>query len=81
MATYAELIQAQGDSALRTRVMVACIIAAEAIRTAVSLPSNQPARLAWAKKVFENPRTKVKYKPAQWYIEWKVRQKLERKRK
>lgn len=56
MATYAELIQAQGDNALRTRVMVACIIAAEAVRTANPGPSNQTARLAWAKKVFENPR-------------------------
>lgn len=34
-----------------------------------------------SERMFKNPRTKVKYKPAQWYIEWKVRQKLERKRK
>lgn len=56
MATYAELLQAQSDNTLNLKIRVACIIAAEAVRTANPGPSNQAARLAWAKRVFEDPR-------------------------
>lgn len=56
MATYAELVQAFGDNTLRTKIMVACVVAAEGVRTAVVPPTNQAQRLVWAKRVFENPR-------------------------
>lgn len=59
MATYAELQTAAGDTNLNSKVRVACVIAAEAVRTANPGPSNQAARLSWAKKVFENPRTEA----------------------
>lgn len=52
MATYAELVQASGDSALVLKVRVACIIAAEAIRTNGSATAPQKT---WARKVFSNP--------------------------
>jgi len=55
MATYAELRTASEDSALRLKVQVACIVAAEGIRTEAETVPNNANRLKWAKAVFENP--------------------------
>ena len=57
MATYAELFALTQNGALRDRVSVACMIAAEKIRVeAVTIPNNA-ARRVWARRVLENPDT------------------------
>lgn len=55
MATYIELLQTAGNDGLRQRIRVACIIAAEKVRTEAVDTANHAARLAWAKAVFQNP--------------------------
>jgi len=54
MATYAELIEASGNSALVARVRVACVVAADAIRANGSATA---AQKAWAKAIFDDPET------------------------
>ena len=55
MATYAEITNLINDSTLRQKVTVACIVAAENIRTeAVDFP-NHVNRLAWARTVYDAP--------------------------
>lgn len=63
MATYAELIQAAGNSELIDKVRVACVVAAEAIRANVA--ATAPAK-AWARGVFVDPET------AQREVLWSV---------
>ncbi len=55
MATYAELLTATENSVLRNRVRVAIWVAAETIRTEPTGTTNHTARMAWAKRAFENP--------------------------
>lgn len=55
MATYAELLQASENQTLNARIRVACIIAAEAIRTENVGTTNHANRVKWAKAVFANP--------------------------
>lgn len=55
MATYAELLTASENSTLNQKIRVACIIAAEAIRTESGATTNHANRLIWAKAVFANP--------------------------
>jgi hypothetical protein len=55
MATYNELRSLFTHGELRNRIEVACIIAAEAIRTEDVGVDNHPNRLVWAKAAFENP--------------------------
>lgn len=55
MATYLELLGAQGNDTLRQKVMVACFVAAEAIRTEAGGTVNHANRLIWAKSVFIDP--------------------------
>lgn len=57
MASYIELVQAQADTTLRQRVAVACVVAADSIRTEDVATANHTARLAWAKKVYDSPTT------------------------
>lgn len=52
MATYQELIQASSDNAIVSKVMVACVVAAENIR---SNGAATVAQKAWATKVFLDP--------------------------
>jgi hypothetical protein len=52
MATYTELRTLFNDATLKDKVSVACIIAAEAIRTESDQTVNHANRLKWAKKVF-----------------------------
>lgn len=55
MATYAELVTASNNSALITRISVACAVAAEKIRQeSISVP-NHVNRVKWAKGAFANP--------------------------
>lgn len=55
MATYAELLTASENDALLRKIRVACIVAAEKVRTeAVDVP-NHANRLVWAKAVFQDP--------------------------
>ncbi len=53
MATYEELFGLY-NSALRNRVRVACIIAAEMVMNEDSGTANHINRLIWAKSVFQN---------------------------
>ena len=55
MATYDELLQAAKNGALTDKIMVACFVAADAIRQESAGTANHDNRLAWAKAVFENP--------------------------
>ena len=55
MATYSELRQLFGHGDLRNKIEVACIIAAEAIRTEDVATTNHANRILWAKKAFSNP--------------------------
>jgi hypothetical protein len=55
MATYFELLQAAETPDLNRRIRVACFIAAESARTELGTIPNHANRLAWAKRVFENP--------------------------
>jgi len=55
MATYTELYSLRSDSALRNRVMVACIISAEAVMAEIDTTPNHANRLLWAASVFANP--------------------------
>lgn len=57
MATYQELGQLFTDDALRNRVEVACIIAAETIRTEDAGVTNHVNRLIWAKRAFQAPKS------------------------
>jgi len=59
MATYIELFNLAGASALRNRVAVAYTIAAEAVRTEDEGTANHANRILWAKGVFENPGTEA----------------------
>ena len=56
MATYTELFDLMNDSALRNRVSVACLVAAEAVRIEAGSVPNHANRLAWAKAAFSGPR-------------------------
>ena len=55
MASYEELYGLRNDSALKNRVMTACIIAAEAVMNELDTVANHANRLLWAKSVFANP--------------------------
>lgn len=55
MATYAELYDLRTDSAIKNRVITACIIAAETIMLELDTVENHANRLLWAKDVFANP--------------------------
>jgi len=57
MATYTELYSLRSDSALRNRVMVACIVSAEAVMAEIDTTPNHANRLLWAASVFANPTT------------------------
>jgi hypothetical protein len=52
MATYAELVDASGDSGLLLKVRVATVIAADVIRANAGATAPQKT---WAKSVFDNP--------------------------
>jgi hypothetical protein len=55
MASYTELFALRTDSPLKNRVIVACVVAAEAIRTELGSVPNHANRLAWSAAVFANP--------------------------
>lgn len=56
MATYSELYDiATTDSALRNKVTVACLVAADGIRAEIDTTPNHTNRLIWAKRTLENP--------------------------
>ena len=55
MATYIEIITAANDTTLKQRVAVACVIAAETIRTEDPGTANHTARVDWAKVAYANP--------------------------
>lgn len=55
MATYTELYNLGSDSALRNRVTVACMVAANSVRVEDPGTTNHANRLLWAKQVFEHP--------------------------
>jgi hypothetical protein len=55
MATYAELLTASSNDTLRQKVRVACVIAAEKVRTEATSVANHTNRMAWAKAVYANP--------------------------
>ncbi len=55
MATYDELLTANGNQALLNKVRVAVVVAATEIMTEAPATNNHPNRLIWAKTVFANP--------------------------
>ena len=55
MATYTELFSLSQNGPLKDKVAVACLMAAEIIRTELTSVPNHAARLVWARKALENP--------------------------
>jgi hypothetical protein len=55
MATYEELYGLRNDSALRNRVTIAVLIAAETVMNELPTVDNHANRLVWASQVFANP--------------------------
>lgn len=55
MTTYAEIFSLSQNGPLRDRIGVACMVAADAIRTEAPATTNNAARLIWARKAMENP--------------------------
>ena len=49
MATYLEIFDLRSNSALKNRIGVACVVAAEAIRTEAAGTTNHANRMIWAK--------------------------------
>lgn len=56
MATYLELRSLYGHGDLLNRIEVACIVAAETIRTEADSVTNHANRLKWAKATYSAPR-------------------------
>jgi hypothetical protein len=59
MATYTEIVNAAKDEALRQRVAVACVVAANGIFAEDAQTANHAGRLVWAKKVYESPESEA----------------------
>jgi hypothetical protein len=57
MATYTELYELGANSALRNRVTVACLVAAQAVMVEATSVANHANRLLWAKSVFGDPQS------------------------
>jgi len=57
MASYLELFTLKNDSDLQDRILVATVVAAEAIRTDADPPANQVQREAWARQALLDPVT------------------------
>ncbi len=55
MATYDELLIVSENGTFKNRIKVACIVAAEMVRSELSSVTNHAARVVWAKAVFANP--------------------------
>jgi hypothetical protein len=55
MASYIELNTLAGNSTLRSRIAVACVVAANAIRIEDPITPKHAERLAWAKSVYASP--------------------------
>lgn len=55
MATYAELLIASENETLRNKVRVACVIAAETVRTEAPATTNHANRVIWAKSAYTDP--------------------------
>lgn len=55
MATYSELFDLQTDSALKNKVRIATVVAAEMIRGEDAGIPNHANRLLWAAAVFASP--------------------------
>lgn len=56
MATYAEIYDiATTNSALRNKITVACLVAADTIRAENPATANHANRLIWAKRALEHP--------------------------
>lgn len=60
MATYTELFGLTSDSALRNKVTVAVVIAAEVVRTEDLETPNHAARFAWANQALAGPAAMAK---------------------
>lgn len=60
MATYSELLFASVNDTLKQKILVACVIAAETVRTEAGATANHANRLIWAKAVNANPENEAK---------------------
>jgi hypothetical protein len=63
VATYAELFDLGSNSALKNKVAVCILVAADTIRTEDGGTANHVNRLLWAKDAFLNP---LKYVQPMW---------------
>ena len=55
MASYAEIFELGSNSALRNKMTVACLVAAQAVLVELGTIPNHANRLLWAKNVFSDP--------------------------
>ena len=54
MATYEELHALADNETLRRKIRIACMVAADSIRTESAATPNHAARLVWARDAFAN---------------------------
>ena len=63
MATYAELLaianNATGES-LRSKILVACVVAADVVRAELPATTNHAKRMIWAAQFLQNPDTEAR---------------------
>lgn len=59
MATYSELYDLRENAALLEKIEVACWIEADAIRTEAPATTNHAERLAWAARVYDDPKNEA----------------------
>lgn len=59
MATYEELYALKDDATMLSKIAVACVVAAEAIRTEAASAANHLQRTHWAARVFADPQTEA----------------------
>lgn len=59
MATYTELYELHNDSALKNRVTVACVVAAEVVMNEDPDTGNHINRLLWAASVLASPQAEA----------------------
>ena len=55
MATYTELYELGYNAALRNKLTVACLVAAQAVMVEAGATENHANRLLWAKDTFSDP--------------------------
>lgn len=60
MASYEEIYNLKNETALRNKISVACVVAADKIRQEDVAVENHANRIIWAERAFADPDAKAK---------------------